>query len=66
MKDWPLAARIIAKTKDPKDQGLGDTIHRLIPKKSAEWYSQIILLLLGHDCGCNQRRIELNQKYGYH
>ena len=59
---WPIGVRLIAEARKPEDKGVGDTIHRLIPKADEliAWMKRI-----GIDCGCADRRAALNQRFPY-
>ena len=59
---WPRILKLIASRRKPGESGLGDTIHRLIPK-SDELIAR--LKAWGIDCGCRDRVIWLNLRYPY-
>ena len=59
---WPIGVKLIAEARKPGDTGVGDTVHRLIPKADEliAWMKRI-----GIDCGCADRRAALNQRFPY-
>ena len=59
---WPIGVKLIAEARKPGDTGVGDTVHRLIPKADEliAWMKRI-----GIDCGCADRRASLNQRFPY-
>ena len=60
--DWGVFLRGLSRNRKPGESGLGDTIHRLIPK-SDELIAK--LKSWGIDCGCANRRAWLNARYPY-
>lgn len=59
---WPIGVKLIAEARKPEDKGVGDTVHRLIPKADEliAWMKR-----LGIDCRCPDRRVSLNQRFPY-
>lgn len=59
---WPIGVKLIAEARNSGDTGVGDTVHRLIPKADEliAWMKRI-----GIDCGCADRRASLNQRFPY-
>ena len=52
----------------PGDEGLGDTLKRVIEAARADWLLAAGLRLVGVDpreCGCEGRRLYLNEKFPY-
>lgn len=62
---WPLTARIVAKLATAEDQGVGDTIARVIDPLGGEIYKRWHRRITGRDCGCNDARARLNALYPY-
>ncbi len=61
--EWPLWARIAVKFRKPGETGIGDTIHRMIPKADAfkKWFDR----KFGQSCGCTERQRWLNARVPY-
>ena len=59
---WPIGAKTMALARNKQDKGVGDTIHRLIPKAD-----ELITFLKrwNIDCGCSNRRASLNARFPY-
>jgi len=60
---WPLFVSAIAKFSKPGEIGIGDTVHRMIPKADAfkAWFDR----KFGKSCGCTERQRWLNARFPY-
>ena len=61
---WPWSVRIIARLKQNGEQGIGDTLARLIAGVGGEQY-KALMEAIGVDCGCAARQAHLNAIYPY-
>lgn len=61
--DWPLPARKLWRLRIDTDVGIGDTIHRLLGRPGS-WF-ELAIKSLGIQCGCQDRRAWLNQRFPY-
>lgn len=59
---WPLAVRVVARLAQPGENGVGDTLARLIV--GGEKFKRL-MKRVGVDCGCAVRQRHLNALYGY-
>lgn len=62
---WPFWAITISKKKIDTDQGVGDTLKRLIEKTGSDKIARAFEKLTGKVCGCTNRQEHLNRKYPY-
>ena len=62
---WPLWARTIAALAAPEDQGVGDTVARLIGQQNSEDLKAMVRAVTGKSCGCQARRDLWNAQYPY-
>lgn len=62
---WPLWARSIARLRAQGDQGVGDTVERIIGPDNGDklkaWYQKTFHRV----CGCDGRKADWNIKYNY-
>lgn len=61
---WPLAVRGVAKMAQEGDQGVGDTLQRLLAHVGGEQYKRM-MKRIGIDCGCAASQAHLNALYPY-
>jgi hypothetical protein len=59
---WPLAVRVVARFKQDGEQGIGDTLARLIVGGDE---FKALMEAIGVDCGCSARQAHLNALYPY-
>lgn|SRR6185437_9686435 len=62
---WPLWAKAMALMKKKEDEGVGDTVHRVIGHPASEAFQKWYLRMFGKSCGCARRHREWNSKYPY-
>jgi hypothetical protein len=60
---WPAWAKLVAARRQPRDKGVGDTIHREAGLAGQTF--KAAFAKLGVDCGCNARRDKFNVLYPY-
>ena len=65
MNTFGIAARALRLMKTPADQGVGDTIARVIGPIGGDAYKAWFLETFGRSCGCAERQADLNQKFPY-
>lgn len=61
---WPLLIRGIARRRIDSDQGVGDTVKRILTKVGGDQF-EWVMKRLGIDCGCGSRQAWLNARYPY-
>jgi hypothetical protein len=62
---WPRWARWLANRRGPKDQGVGDTLARLLDPRGGKTWKRWYQALTGHPCGCLDRQRRLNALFPY-
>lgn len=63
--EWPMWAKAIAVLKTDADQGVGDTVHRVIGESASEAFQNWHRTLFGTSCRCNERRDLWNGQFNY-
>lgn len=61
----PYFLKPIITQKIDSDKGIGDTVERLIHKTGLDSLSKTYEKLTGRNCGCNNRKEWLNNRYPY-
>ena len=62
---WPEWAKAIALGRQPQDQGVGDTVARVIGPVASGAFKTWYFALFRRHCGCEQRQREWNARYPY-
>lgn len=60
---WPLAFQKLASLAQPGDIGLGDIVERQIRALGGDYFKKLWKRATGKDCGCDQRKQYLNDRY---
>jgi hypothetical protein len=55
----------VAKRRQTGEQGVGDTLARLLKGVAAGKASKVLERITGKSCGCRNRQAWLNQRYNY-
>jgi hypothetical protein len=64
-KPWPRWARWLAQKRIVADQGVGDTLARLLDPRGGKTWKRWYQALTGHPCGCEDRQRRLNLLFPY-
>jgi hypothetical protein len=62
---WPRWARWLSKRRVASDQGVGDTLARLLDPRGGRMWKRWYKALTGKPCGCSDRQARLNSHYPY-
>ncbi|MDA8378927.1 MAG: hypothetical protein M0Z50_18195 [Planctomycetia bacterium] len=65
LERWPWAARAIGKWRVDAEQGVGDTLTRILGAGGGEVYKRWYKRITGRECGCSDRQARLNQTFPY-
>lgn len=61
-KEWKARYDAYKEWKESQSKGVGDTIEKITKKTGLK---KITDLVFGEDCGCDERKAKLNEKYPY-
>lgn len=64
-EDWPVWAKGFALLKNSEDQGVGDTVARLIGDFASEKFKAWHRKIFNQECGCHKRQAIWNSQYQY-
>lgn len=62
---WPLWAKAMALMKKDGDEGVGDTVYRVIGSPASEAFKKWYVRIFGRSCGCSQRHLKWNDQFPY-
>lgn len=63
--EWPRAVCILEWFRRKGDNGVGDTLARILGVAGGEAWKKAYKRIMGEDCGCADRQAKLNGKYPY-
>jgi hypothetical protein len=64
-EQWPWAFKILHKTRNKEDKGLGDLVSRVIGPIGGDVFKKWWKTIMKTDCNCGARKDFLNERYPF-